>query len=249
MPIAVVGAIVASVVALAVFWVSPAVGLVLAGAVIVAGLVLLATGRPAVGVVVALTPFAVFVLASQVVGSLWFKPYRVPSASMEPTIEIGDRVLADRHDHAPHVGDVVIAHPPVGAVENRCGAPRPETRERRARAPCPTCRTVVFIKRVVAGPGDTIAFRDGLVVRNGRPVSEPYARRLQRRHLRDAPGDHRARRGLVPRRRLPRRVRRQPLLGAGPDEGDHGRRQVPLLAAEERGTALSKTCARAGWGR
>ena len=132
MPIAVVGAIVASVVALAVFWVSPAVGLVLAGAVIVAGLVLLATGRPAVGVVVALTPFAVFVLASQVVGSLSFKPYRVPSASMEPTIEIGDRVLADRHDHAPHVGDVVIAHPPVGGVENRCGAPRPEN----ARAPC-----------------------------------------------------------------------------------------------------------------
>ncbi len=29
---------------------------------------------------------------------------------------------------------------------------------------------------VVAGPGDTIAFRDGLVVRNGRPISEPYAR-------------------------------------------------------------------------
>ena len=66
-PIAVLGAIVASVVALAVLWVSPAVGLVLAGAVIVAGLVLLATGRPAVGVVVALTPFAVFLLASQVV--------------------------------------------------------------------------------------------------------------------------------------------------------------------------------------
>ena len=35
---------------------------------------------------------------------------------------------------------------------------------------------LVFVKRVVAGPGDTIAFRDGLVVRNGRPISEPYAR-------------------------------------------------------------------------
>ena len=175
-PIAVLAAIVVCIVALAALWVSPAVGLVLAGAVIVAGLVLLATGRPAVGVVVALMPFAVFVLASQVVGTLWFKPYRVPSASMEPTIEIGDRILADRHDHAPHVGDVVIAHPPVGAVENRCGAPRPEN----AQAPCaravPDLSDLVFIKRVVAGPGDTIAFRDGLVVRNGHPVSEPYAR-------------------------------------------------------------------------
>src|SRR3954462_5692949 len=89
MPIAVVVAIVASVVALAVLWVAPAAGLVLAGAVIGAGLVLLPPGRPGVGAVVALPPLAVFLLASQVVGTLWFTPYRVPSGSMEPTIEIG----------------------------------------------------------------------------------------------------------------------------------------------------------------
>jgi signal peptidase I len=163
-------------VALAALWISPAVGLVMAGAVIIAGLALLATGRPATGIVVALMPLAVFLVASQVVGSLWFKPYRVPSGSMEPTIQIGDRILADRHDHSPHVGDVVIAHPPVGAVESRCGIPRADG----AKAPCaratPELSDVVFIKRVVAGPGDTIAFRDGLVVRNGHPVSEPYAR-------------------------------------------------------------------------
>ena len=175
MPIPVAVAIVVSLVALAVLWVSPAAGLVLAGAVIVAGLVLLATGRPAAGAVVAVMPFVIFLLASQV-GSAWFKPYRVPSGSMEPTIEIGDRILADRHDHTPHIGDVVIAHPPVGAVESRCAIPQREG----AKAPCaratPELSDIVFIKRVVAGPGDTIAFRDGLVVRNGRPVSEPYAR-------------------------------------------------------------------------
>jgi signal peptidase I len=176
MPAPVVVAIVASVVALAVLWVAPAAGLVLAGAVIVAGLVLLATGRPAVGAVVALMPFAVFLLASQVVGTLWFKPYRVPSESMEPTIEIGDRILADRHDRSPHVGDVVIAHPPVGAVESRCGTPRRDDAKAACARATPELSDVVFIKRVVAGPGDTIAFRDGLVVRNGRPVSEPYAR-------------------------------------------------------------------------
>jgi signal peptidase I len=176
MPAPVVVAIVASVVALAVLWVAPAAGLVLAGAVIVAGLVLLATGRPAVGAVVALMPFAVFLLASQVVGTLWFKPYRVPSESMEPTVEIGDRILADRHDRSPHVGDVVIAHPPVGAVESRCGTPRRDDAKAACARATPELSDVVFIKRVVAGPGDTIAFRDGLVVRNGRPVSEPYAR-------------------------------------------------------------------------
>jgi signal peptidase I len=176
MPIGVVVALVASVVALAVLWVAPAGGLVLACVVIVAGLVLLATGRHAVGIVVALMPFAVFLLASQVVGTLWFKPYRVPSGSMEPTIEIGDRILADRHDRSPHVGDVVIAHPPVGAVESRCGTPRRDDAKAACARATPELSDVVFIKRVVAGPGDTIAFRDGLVVRNGRPVSEPYAR-------------------------------------------------------------------------
>jgi signal peptidase I len=176
MPIPVIAAIVASIVALAVLWVAPAAGLVLAGAVIVAGLVLLATGRAAVGIVVALMPFAVFLLASQVVGTLWFKPYRVPSGSMEPTIEVGDRILADRHDRSPHVGDVVIAHPPVGAVESRCGTPRPDDAKAACARATRELADIVFIKRVVAGPGDTIAFRDGLVVRNGRPLSEPYAR-------------------------------------------------------------------------
>src|SRR3954470_18398275 len=171
MPIPVVVAIAASVVALAVLWVAPAAGLVLAGTVIVAGLVLLATGRPAVGAVVALMPLVVFLLASQVVGTLWFKPYRVPSGSMEPTIEIGDRILADRHDRSPHVGDVVIAHPPVGAVESRCGAPRRDDAKAACARATPELSDVVFIKRVVAGPGDTISFRDGLVVRNGRAVS------------------------------------------------------------------------------
>jgi hypothetical protein len=44
---------------------------------------------------------------------------------MEHTIDVGDRVLADRHDHSPRLGDIVIAHPPVGALvlEDRCAAP------------------------------------------------------------------------------------------------------------------------------
>jgi signal peptidase I len=177
MPFQVAAAMVASLVGLAVLWVSAPLGLVVLGLVVVAGLALLVTGPRAAGVVVVLMPFAVFLLVTQVAGSLLFKPYRVPSESMLPTIDVGDRVLADRHDRSPEIGDVVIAHPPIGAIENRCGAPRGEG----SRAPCsratPGLSDVVFIKRVVAGPGDTIAFRDGLVIRNDRPVSEPYARR------------------------------------------------------------------------
>jgi Signal peptidase, peptidase S26 len=41
----------------------------------------------------------------------------------------------------------------------------------------PVVGLVLAAAVVVAGPGDTIAVRDGLVVRNGRAISEPYARR------------------------------------------------------------------------
>ncbi len=107
------------------------------------------------------------------------KPYRIPSESMVPTLEIGQRVLVNRIGMRftdPEVGDVVVFHPPRGAEEeNRCGGGEPEpgrvcmqaTRER---------ADVNFIKRVVAGPGDRLRIVDGRVIRNGKPVKESYAR-------------------------------------------------------------------------
>jgi Signal peptidase, peptidase S26 len=75
-------------------------------------------------------------------------------------------------------------------------------------------RDVTYVKRVVAGPGDTVAFRHGLLIRNGKPVREPYAGSLRRgRPLRAATADHRAGRDVVPARRQPRRLRRQPHPG------------------------------------
>ena len=47
------------------------------------------------------------------------KPYRIPSASMEPTLDIGERVLVNRVNYRiedPSRGDVVVFHPPEGAV-------------------------------------------------------------------------------------------------------------------------------------
>ena len=105
------------------------------------------------------------------------KPYRIPSESMVPTLQVGQRVLVNRIGERfghPGVGDVVVFHPPAGAENgNECGvAPQegqvcPRPTEDRA--------DTNFIKRVVAGPGDTIAVRDGHVIRNGKAVKEPYA--------------------------------------------------------------------------
>ncbi len=104
------------------------------------------------------------------------KPYRIPSESMVPTLTIGQRVLVNRigtHFGDPQIGDVTVFHPPSGAENaNECGA-RHENDQ-----PCPTpTRTkakVNFIKRIVAGPGDTLSIIDGHVIRNGKRQKEPF---------------------------------------------------------------------------
>jgi signal peptidase I len=106
------------------------------------------------------------------------KPYRIPSGSMIPTLSVDDRVLVDRVGHRlgaqPEIGDIVVFHPPTGADSEpaECGAPADD-------APCarPTAdpSEQTFIKRVVALGGDTIAIRDGHVIRNGHREAEPFA--------------------------------------------------------------------------
>jgi signal peptidase I len=106
------------------------------------------------------------------------KPYRIPSESMVPTLQIGQRVLVnrlgERFSH-PSVGDVVVFHPPTGAeANNQCGAEPAEG------APCSVATKehadINFIKRVVAGPGDRIAIDNGHVIRNGKRAKEDFAR-------------------------------------------------------------------------
>ncbi len=43
------------------------------------------------------------------------KPYRVPSGSMLPTLALQQRILVNRLDTHPGIGDVVVFHPPHGA--------------------------------------------------------------------------------------------------------------------------------------
>ena len=105
------------------------------------------------------------------------KPYRIPSESMVPTLEIGQRVLVNRigtRFGEPEVGDVTVFHPPVGAeaLGEQCGA-RPSEGEACAE-PTRERADVNFIKRVVAGPGDEIAVRNGHVILNGKRQREPF---------------------------------------------------------------------------
>ena len=107
------------------------------------------------------------------------KPYRIPSESMVPTLEIGQRVLVNRIGSRfsdPDVGDVVVFHPPEGAeAGNACGSgPPPDGQV--CVEPTDGRAELNFIKRVVAGPGDRISIDDGHVVLNGRRQEEPFIR-------------------------------------------------------------------------
>lgn len=108
------------------------------------------------------------------------KPYRIPSKSMVPTLEVDQRVLVNRIGNNfsdPEVGEVMVFHPPQGANTGggpQCGIPVAE----KEICPKPTSgkADVNFIKRVVAGPGDKIRIRRGHVILNGKPLDEPYIR-------------------------------------------------------------------------
>jgi signal peptidase I len=103
---------------------------------------------------------------------------------MEPTLDIGQRVLANRfiyHLEDPSIGDIVVFHPPAGADNTECGVllKGQQPSEVGESCPKPTAHqsTQNFIKRIVAGPGDTLSIKDGHPVVNGVEKSdEPYIR-------------------------------------------------------------------------
>ncbi|MEA2190989.1 MAG: signal peptidase [Solirubrobacteraceae bacterium] len=121
------------------------------------------------------------------------KPYLIPSPSMVPTLQVGQRVLVDRFSHRlgadPELGDITVFTPPAGALADReqCGAAGegpsydsgPGVGRSCSRSTSRHASGKTYIKRVVGLPGDRIAIRDGHVVRNGRAAAEPFASSCQ----------------------------------------------------------------------
>lgn len=114
------------------------------------------------------------------------KPYRIPSASMVPTLEEGQRILVNRFSHKiggdPKLGDVTVFTPPEGADTGECGNSGQgpfydggEQSRQSCAKPVAAKSDTTFVKRVVGMPGDTIAVVNGHVIRNGKRAQESYA--------------------------------------------------------------------------
>jgi signal peptidase I len=104
------------------------------------------------------------------------KPFRIPSESMEPTLDVGQRVLVDRVSNrftSPSRGDIVVFKPPDGANENVCGVRHPAAEP--CPRPTPKRSDTNFIKRVVAVGGDRIKIIGGHVYLDGKLQREKFA--------------------------------------------------------------------------
>lgn len=91
-------------------------------------------------------------LLAQGIKTFLVQPFVIPTGSMEPTIMIGDRVLAEKIStrfSEPRTGDIVVFDDPTG-------------------------RHPQLIKRVIAVGGQEVDIRDGKVFVDGAPLDEPY---------------------------------------------------------------------------
>ena len=130
------------------------------------------------GAIVELVVIVAFAIGlALVIQAFVVKPYQIPTGSMIPTLQVGQRVLVQRvsyHFSDPEIGDIVVFHPPKGAdTTETCGLqPLPPGE------PCPEPvdepADTNFIKRVVATPGDTLTIRDGHAIVNGEPIPDDF---------------------------------------------------------------------------
>lgn len=83
-------------------------------------------------------------------------PYTVPTGSMEPTIQIGDNLFAQkvtlRLGMGVQAGDIVVFDNPDASSDHG-----------------------TLVKRVIATAGQTVDLRDGTVYVDGAALDEPYA--------------------------------------------------------------------------
>ncbi len=87
------------------------------------------------------------------------EPRFIPSDSMVPTLQVGDRLVVEKISyrlHPPEFGDIVVFDPP------------PQLRQQGYK------RDQAFIKRIIGQPGQTIEIKNSKVFVDRQPLQESY---------------------------------------------------------------------------
>jgi signal peptidase I len=119
---------------------------------------------------------AAFLLAL-LIKTFLIQAFYIPSESMEPTLDVGDRVLVNKvvyHLHPPRRGDIIVFEDPHPAAEPARNPVSAFLHWLTEGLGATTPREKDFIKRVVALPGETIEIRAGRVFIDGRQLDERY---------------------------------------------------------------------------
>jgi signal peptidase I len=104
------------------------------------------------------------------------QPFRIPSESMEPTLQVGDFLLVDKQVTPDLRQSLVGSTQPVGAFAKVLFAPNNVIhRGDLIVFHYPVDPTLHLVKRVIGLPGDRIYLRDDRVYINDHALDEPYA--------------------------------------------------------------------------
>ncbi|QKR98765.1 signal peptidase I [Sphingomonas sp. CL5.1] len=127
------------------------------------------------------------------------KPFYIPSESMLPGLEVGDRLVVSKYAYgwsfvSPTIPDPVaifdslVLHKPEDSwsvqlpfIKGRLWGKMPERGD--VVIVTPPGQSSDYIKRVIGLPGDTLEVRGGVVILNGKPVARSAI------HYRDLPVD------------------------------------------------------------
>jgi signal peptidase I len=109
--------------------------------------------------------FIVALAVAIVLKTLVVQAFFIPSSSMEPTLEPGDRVLVQKVVYGPGRGDVIVFSDPQG---------RPGVDRGIVGGFVHWLSSTLGIKRVIGLPGETVELREGRLYVDGVRIHEPY---------------------------------------------------------------------------
>ena len=119
----------------------------------------------------------VALLLAFVIKTFLVQAFFIPSGSMIPTLEVGDRVLVEKVSYrfrTPERGEIIVFQRP-GAERARAGVSGQLRSFLEGLGLAQPDADIDLIKRVIGLPGERVRVRKGVVLINGRPLREPYA--------------------------------------------------------------------------